>query len=336
MAEFFRETLRFPPSDNYGLHAAAYERAYQQLRFSINEGGWGLASADLTASSALYGGLGSFVKWYRRFRALEKGRGACGRFFRPPTGGDGLTHVAESVQTSLDALVKYGITVADQPDEERFVILSLAGMAEHSPPGQHAVFRRVRGSVRHSFGSSPDLPLDAKGLLAGVSRSTVPFVHPRSCLADSAPGTVELHSSPMAYMALSCVEEMSEEAFLIVASLQLGLPQRVLELPERAHDASDRRIDSTWADLALTKLTESKGYHTISHNILVDLGCALMAECGVKASRRNVPEIPDRDRRGDDGKRADAVTFMSSPVLRHPTLGDEPVVTFDTTIVHAF
>ena len=215
-------------------------------------------------------------------------------------------------------------------------MLSLASMDEHSPPGQHAVFRRVRGSVRHSFGSSPDLPLDAKGLLAGVSRSTVPFVHPRSCLADSAPGTVELHSSPMAYMALSCVEEMSEEAFLIVASLQLGLPQRVLELPERAHDASDRRIDSTWADLALTKLTESKGYHTISHNILVDLGCALMAECGVKASRRNVPEIPDRDRRDDDGKRADAVTFMKSPVLRHPTLGDEPVVTFDTTIVHAF
>ena len=28
-------------------------------------------------------------------------------------------HVAESVQTFLDALVKYGITVADQPDEER-------------------------------------------------------------------------------------------------------------------------------------------------------------------------------------------------------------------------
>ena len=115
----------------------------------------------------------------------------------------------------------------------------------------------------------------------------------------------------MAYMALLCVEEMSEKAFLIVASLQLGLPQRVLELPERAHDASNRRIDSTWAYLALTKLTESKGYHTISHNILVDLGCALMAECGVKASRRNVPEIPDRDRRGDDGKRADAVTFMN-------------------------
>jgi hypothetical protein len=61
-----------------------------------------------------------------------------------------------------------------------------------------------------------------------------------------------------------------------------------------------------------------------------------MAECGVKASRRTVPEIPDRDRRGDDGKRADAVTFMNSPVLRHPTLGDESVVTFDTTIVHAF
>ena len=29
-------------------------------------------------------------------------------------------------KTSLDALVKYGITVADQPDKERFVILYLA------------------------------------------------------------------------------------------------------------------------------------------------------------------------------------------------------------------
>ena len=119
-------------------------------------------------------------------------------------------------------------------------------------------------------------------------------------------------------MVIWCLEEMSEEAFLIVASLQLGLPQRVLELPERAHDASNRRIDSTWAYLALTKLTESKGYHTISHNILVDLGCALMEECGVKESLRNVPEIPNCNRRGNDGKQADAVTFMNSPVLRHP------------------
>ena len=140
----------------------------------------------------------------------------------------------------------------------------------------------------------------------------------------------------MAYMALLCVKEMSKEAFLIVASLQLGLPQRVLELLERAHDASDRRIDSTWADLALTKLTESKGYHTISHNILVDLGCALMAKCGVKASLRNIPEIPNHNRMGNHGKQADAVTFMNSPVLSHPTLGDKPVVTFDMSIVHAF
>ena len=90
---------------------------------------------------------------------------------------------------------------------------------------------------------------------------------------------------------------MSEEAFLIVASLQLGLLQRVLELQDREHDTLDRLIDLTWADLALTKLTESKGYHTISHNLLVDLGCALMAECGVKVSRKNAPEIPNCNRR---------------------------------------
>ena len=124
------------------IRASKRGGASQQLWFSINKGCWGLTSLDLTLSSALCGGLGSFVKWYGLFLALEKGCGACRRFFLPPTGGDGLTHVAESVQTSLDALVKYGITVADQPDKERFVILSLAGMAEHFPPGQHAVFHR--------------------------------------------------------------------------------------------------------------------------------------------------------------------------------------------------
>ena len=51
------------------------------------------------------------------------------------------------------------------------------------------------------------------------------------------------------------------------------------------HDALDRLINSTFADLALTKLTESKGDHTISHNSLVDLGCALMVECGVAEER---------------------------------------------------
>ena len=84
----------------------------------------------------------------------------------------------------------------------------------------------------------------------------------------------------------------------------------------------DRLIGLTWADLALTKLTGSKGYHTISHNILVDPGCALMSECGVKVSQRNFPEIPNSDRRGDEGKLADAVTFMNILVLCHPTLGD--------------
>ena len=114
------------------------------------------------------------------------------------------------------------------------------------------------------------------------------------------------------------------EAFLTIASLQLGLPQRVLELPERAHDASDARIDSTWADLALTNLAKSKGYHIVSHNIMVNLGCALMTECGVKATRANVPEIPEAERRGPDGKRADAVTIGGGTGFRAPPIGRRP------------
>ena len=161
------------------------------------------------------------------------------------------------------ALAAHVIPVADQPVEGRFALLSLNGMVAHDLPGQHAVFRHVIMSARRDFCDAHNLSPDARGLLAGVSSSTVPFAHTRSCLANSAPGTFELHNSPMSYMSLSCYEEMSEEAFLIISSLQLGLPQRVLELPEWAHDASDARIDSTWADLALTNLAQSKGYHTV-------------------------------------------------------------------------
>ena len=85
---------------------------------------------------------------------------------------------------------------------------------------------------------------------------------------------------------------MSKEGFFIVASLQLGLPLRVLKLPERAHDASVARIDYTWADLALTNLAQSKGYH-----IMLSLVCALMTECCVKATPANVPEIPEAELR---------------------------------------
>ena len=55
-----------------------------------------------------------------------------------------------------------------------------------------------------------------------------------------------------------------------------------------------------------------------------------------KATRTNVPEIPEAERRGPDGKRADAVTIGGGLVFGHPRLGDDPMVTFDTTIVHAF
>ena len=50
----------------------------------------------------------------------------------------------------------------------------------------------------------------------------------------------------------------------------------------------------------------------------------------------NAPEIPEVERRGLDGKQADEVTVGGGLVFGHPLLGDDPMVTFDTTIVHVF
>ena len=127
-------------------------------------------------------------------------------------------------------------------------------------------------------------------------------------------------------MAHSCYKEMSKEEFLIITSLQVGLQQLVFKLPERAHDASDALIDSTWADLALMNLNlaQLKGYHTVPHNIMVNLGCALMTKCGVKATRANVPEILEAEQRGPDGKREDVVTVGGGTGFRAPPIGRQP------------
>ena len=79
MAGFFRHLLCFPGQEEYGEHGDVYGRAIPQLRLPIKEGGWGLSSAETTAACALYGGVGSFVSWYKRFRALSGAadRGVC-------------------------------------------------------------------------------------------------------------------------------------------------------------------------------------------------------------------------------------------------------------------
>ena len=50
----------------------------------------------------------------------------------------------------------------------------------------------------------------------------------------------------------------------------------------------------------------------------------------------NVPEIPEAELCGPDGKRADAVMIGGGLVFGHPLSGDDPMVTFNTTIVHVF
>ena len=104
MATFFRQTLRFPPPGQYGMRYALYELAIQQLRFPINDGGWGLSSAHLSAPCALYGGIGSFVHWYRRFRGLTRDRGTCSRFFRPPAGPEALLHCSICARYGRDVI----------------------------------------------------------------------------------------------------------------------------------------------------------------------------------------------------------------------------------------
>ena len=104
MAAFFRQTLRFPPPGQYGMRYALYELAIQQLRFPINDGGWGLSSAHLSAPCALYGGIGSFVHWYRRFRGLTRDRGTCSRFFRPPAGPEALLHCSICARYGRDVI----------------------------------------------------------------------------------------------------------------------------------------------------------------------------------------------------------------------------------------
>ena len=99
-------------------------------------------------------------------------------------------------------------------------------------------------------------------------------------------------------MSITRYEELSDEAFIIATSLQLELPQRLVQFSHRAHDASKRTLDSPWADLAATSVSSSRGAHTVSHNHLVDLVCTIMTAAGVPTSRFMFPLLTiSRERR---------------------------------------
>ena len=51
---------------------------------------------------------------------------------------------------------------------------------------------------------------------------------------------------------------------------------------------------------------------------MVNLGCALMAECCVKATSAHVPEIQESERGRGEGRQADAVTIGGGLVFQHP------------------
>ena len=51
---------------------------------------------------------------------------------------------------------------------------------------------------------------------------------------------------------------------------------------------------------------------------MVNLGCALMAECCVKATSAHVPEIQESERLEADGEQANAVTIGGGLVFQHP------------------
>ena len=99
----------------------------------------------------------------------------------------------------------------------------------------------------------------------------------------------------MGYMSITGYEELPDEAFVITTSLQLGLPQRLVQFSHHAYDASNRTLDSPWTDLAATSVSSSRGSHTVSPNHLVELLCTITTEAaGVPTSRFVAPTLDDR------------------------------------------
>ena len=134
----------------------------------------------------------------------------------------------------------------------------------------------------------------------------------------------------MGYMLITRNEELRNKAFIITSSLQLGLPQRLVQFSHRAHDASKRILDSLWAYLASTSVSSSRGAHTVSHNYLVDLICTIMTEAGVPTSCNMVPTgtILVDNQQGVEGysEQGDAhiTSHKKSPVVTNPPLGSYP------------
>jgi hypothetical protein len=323
---FLADTLSFEASYETSIHAAAYQRAIQQSRYSIKQGGLGLTSSALVSPAALYVSLREFREWYSSMAAKWQHRS----LHLAPW----LTPIVTDDLIDSEAYFPYFRTAFDSTlvilhDEWR-----IHGTESDTRP-QHELVRMMRTSSYDRFRAL--LPKPDRDRLTACAQQTVPT---RSADSDIRPArghdSDHLRHCPLGHFSLTCPNELSNPAFLTSTALLLGIPvphARVLQT-QREYSSID-----PWADMLLNDSSHATNSRWASHNAISVLIAEQATNHGIttSAAPRLVPIAKE-----DTSQKGDLATLVSGVLCKRDhqapdrSFSDTARLVLDFTLGHTY
>ena len=329
--EFLAHTLSFPPTFRTESPLIPYDKALQQARLGIKQGGCGLTSLAMLVPAALFSSICAFVVWLHEESHIP--------LMRLPWLLDhsdqhslAFSHIHRSLEMSTNILVnKWGLSVGEEPEGPNEVCLpSETNILSWNPkrlPTQFAITSAMKAKLRRDFHNS--LSSSDQKRLEAVSLHTVPADCPDSAIGFPAqqPKKV-LRQCSMGHFALTCYHELSNNALLTSTALLLGYPiphARFL----KQHVVGYFEYD-LWGDHLLNNSAHASRSRILSHNIVSQEIAHIASGGGIPTTAKS-SEIPMAD--DDSNCRGDLMTFLGGRIPLKPT---SVFSIMDFTLRHVF
>ena len=334
--DFLAHTLSFPATHRQESPLIPYDKALQQARLGIKQGGCGLKSVAMVVPAALFAAICAFIEWLHedshfpitRLPWLSQHTDCYELAF---------LHVHQCFEMSSQMLVnRWGFEEGDEPDSPGiFRLPTASNILSWNPkklPTQHEITAEMQGKARQILLET--LSTSDKRRLEAVSLHKIPADCPDSAIGMSIQHPKkELRQCSMGLFALTSHQELSNNAFLTSSALVFGYPIPYARfLKEHVGGYGDYDL---WGDLLLNNATHASRSRILSHNIVSQELAHIASGGGIPTTAKQT-EIPMAD--DDSHSRGDLMTLVGGRIPLKPSseFSSSSLLIMDFTLRHVF
>ena len=297
----------------------------------MKNGGFGATSSNSIASAASYSALADFARWAEKHSDLKLVEWLQDHVqANPELGSVYLNNRLNEAMAELerDWSIKAkditGEPLVDNPEEQDLdapimlpitKCLLLAGTKRTS---QAYITKHVQKTLWNHMVN--ELDQDGQQRLVAVSNQTSPLADSASQIIPFSTEKAWLVQSPMGHLSLSSSIELSNEAFVTVSSIHLGVPVPHMVIINQA--IANKNMD-LWGDQAFNKSAWAGLSRKSTHDRIVQVlaGCMSWAGFPTYANEKKVPTLPVPPGENPTRKLGDLCTSTGGLIDQHTDLG---------------